>query len=160
MKVVCWDVQGAKKPHLRLEVGFITRTINPDILFMLETMVKEQNAESIITTLGFSHHERIPSTNHCGGIWCFWNPVNVDVTIITKDNRAIHCSVADMITNKHCILTAVYAPAQSAEKEVFWPHLQQLNESFTLPWCIIGDFDELLDSSNKIGGGPLLSNRT
>ena len=68
MKVVYWNVQGAKKPQLRLEVGFINHTIKPDILILLETMVNEQNADLIIRTLGFSHYERIPTDNHCGGI--------------------------------------------------------------------------------------------
>ena len=41
MKVVCWNVQGAKKPQLRVEVGFINRTIRPNILILLENMVNE-----------------------------------------------------------------------------------------------------------------------
>ena len=48
MKILCWNVQGAKKFQLRLEVGFINRIIRPDILILLEIMVNEQNAELII----------------------------------------------------------------------------------------------------------------
>jgi len=48
MKVVCWNVQGAKKSQLRLEVGFISHTIRLNILILLGTMVNEQNANMII----------------------------------------------------------------------------------------------------------------
>jgi len=48
MKVVYWNVQGAKKPQLRLEVGFINRTIRLDILILLATMVNEHNGDMII----------------------------------------------------------------------------------------------------------------
>jgi len=150
MKVVCWNVQGAKKPQLRLEVRFINRTIKPGILILLKTMVNAQNADLIIRTLGFSHYERIPTDNHCGGIWCLWNPVNVDITIITKDSRAIHCHVTDNGNNMHCMLTAIYALARSGDKDIFWQHLKQLNELITLPWCLMSDFNELLEFSDKV----------
>ena len=70
MKIVCWNVQGAKKSQLRLELGFINRPIRPDILILVETMVNEQNADLIIRNLGFSHFNTITTKNHCGGIWC------------------------------------------------------------------------------------------
>jgi len=59
MKIVCWNVQEVKKSQL--EVGFIIRTVRLDILILLETMVNEQNANLIITKLGFSHKE---------SLWC------------------------------------------------------------------------------------------
>ena len=70
MKVICWNVQGAKKYQFQQEVAFINRTIKPDILFLLETMVNEQNKKLIIRNLGFSQYDTIPTFNHGGGIWC------------------------------------------------------------------------------------------
>jgi len=35
-----------------MEVGFINRTIKPDILILTETMVNEGNTECIIKSLG------------------------------------------------------------------------------------------------------------
>jgi len=110
MKVVHWNIQGAKKPQLRLEVGFINRTIRPDILFLIETMVTKHHADQIIRTLGFSHYEKIPVENHFAGIWCLWNSINIDVTIMAKEPRAIHSHVMDKINTKQCLLTAIYAP--------------------------------------------------
>jgi len=154
MKVVSCNVQGAKKPQLQLEVGFINRTIRPGILILVETMVNEHNADLIIKTLGFSHYERIPTDNHCSGIWCLWNSINVDVTIIAKESRAIHCHVIHNVNNKQCMLIAIYAPGRSGHKDVFWRHLKQLNELINLPWCLIGDFNELLQFSDKVGVAP------
>ena len=79
-------------------------------------MVAEQNANLIISSLGFSHNERIPTVNHCDGIWCLWNPVNIDLTVVMKENRALHCYIVDNANNKQCTLTTVYAPAQSKDK--------------------------------------------
>jgi len=120
MKILCWNVQGAKKFQLRLEVGFINRIIRPDILILFETMVNDHNADSIIRNLGFSHYDMIPPENHSGGIWCLWNPINIYMSILAKESRPIHCHIKDNATNKQCISTTIYAPTQQHDKDAFW----------------------------------------
>ena len=46
-------------------------------------------------------------------------------------------------------------PAQLHEKHAFWDNLKSLNVSISLPWCILGDFNEMLHPSEKIGGTHL-----
>ena len=58
------------------------------------------------------------------------------------------------------MLSAVYAPAQERDKDDFWHHLNQLSTSISLPWCIIGDFNEMLCAYDKMGGAPLNTSRT
>ena len=100
-------------------MGFISRTIRPDILFLIETMVNEHHAYLIIRNLGFSYYERIPAENHYGRIWCLWNLLNVNVTIMATESKAIHCHVMDKINNKQCLLTTIYAPCRPRDKDVF-----------------------------------------
>ena len=69
MKITSWNVQGAKQSHFQQEVGFINRTIKPDILVLLETMVNECNATHIIKTLGYQIYDTIPPKSHARGIW-------------------------------------------------------------------------------------------
>jgi len=49
-------------------VEFINRTIKPDILILLETMVNDCNAERIVKTLGYQFYDTILTHNHAGGI--------------------------------------------------------------------------------------------
>ena len=60
----------------------------------------------------------------------------------------------DKVTSKQCMLTALYAPVRSRDKDIFCNNLKQLNMLITLPWCLIGDFNELLQPSDKVGGAP------
>jgi len=129
MKIICGNVQGAKESQLRHEVGFINRTIKPDILILLETLVNCQNIDFIIKQLGYSYYSAVPPVNHTGGIWLLWNDENVDVSIIAKETRIMHCLVLDKLTAKECLLSAVYAPAQESQKDDFWKHLKQLHNS-------------------------------
>jgi len=63
--------------------------------------------------------------------------------------------VMDLDVQKLCIISGVYAPAQLGQKESFWQHLADLNTVIDSPWCLIGDFNELEDSSEKRGGSSL-----
>ena len=159
MKIIIWNVQGAKKAQLQLEVGFLSRTINSDILILTETMVNEQNAQQIIRTLGFRNFDFILPQNHVGGIWLLWKDNNVDLDNIAKEHRAIHCSVFEKGTNKQCVVTTVYAPTQNHKKPAFWNYLKKLNESITLSWCILGDFNEMLHPFEKIEGTQVCSSQ-
>jgi len=53
MKIIYWNVQGAKKSELQHELGFINRTIKPNILLLLEPMFNQQNTDLIANKLGY-----------------------------------------------------------------------------------------------------------
>jgi len=160
MKILCWNVQGAKKPHFPQEVGYIKRTVNPDILILLETMVNDCTADRIVKSLGYQFYDTIPTFNQTGGIWVLWNTVNVDVTVMAKEDRVLPCVVYEKSTAKQVLLSAVYAPANPQDKDAFWAYLKKVSDTIDLPWCLIGDFNEMLLSSEKIGGTPLTVSKT
>jgi len=56
--------------------------------------------------------------------------------------------------------SAVYTPAQTQDKNAFCDYLKHLHDVIDLPWCLMGDFNEMLLSSNKIGGSPLKVSKT
>ena len=50
-------------------------------------------------------------------------------------------------------------PAQPIQKEPFWNHLMDLHHTFNLPWCLIGDSNELANPFKKRGGQVLAEAR-
>ena len=44
----------------------------------------------------------------------------------------------------NCIIFGIYVSAQLRDKDEFWNHLIELNNFRNLPWCLIGDFNEIL----------------
>ena len=67
----------------------------------------------------------------------------------------MHCMVLDKPTAKQCLVSAVYAPARESQKDEFWLHLKRLHDTIDQPWCILGDFNQKLHASKKVGGIPL-----
>jgi len=86
---------------------------------------------------------------------------NVEVSVIAKETRVLHCMVYEKSTSKQCVLSAVHAPTQNQEKKNdFWDHLKHFRDVIDLSWCLMGDFNEMLISFDKIGGSPLTISAT
>jgi len=159
MKILSWNVQGVKKELFSEELRFIQKSLQPDLVFLLETMVSEANTKRIIPHLGFPCYDFVNPINHSGGIWVLWNNTNIKASVLIKEDRAIHMLVFEYLTQSFSILSGIYAPAQANKKEGFWTHLRHLNEVIDMPWCIIGDFNELESPNDKKGGLPVMSSR-
>jgi len=67
--------------------------------------------------------------------------------------------VLDKPIAKQCLDSVVYAPARESQKDDFWLHLKHLHDTVDKPWCILGDFNEMLHASEKIGGILLTTSR-
>ena len=51
--------------------------------------------------------------------------------------------VHDTTNSLQSIISGIYAPTQQKEKDSFGTLLNETHKLFDLPWCIIGDFNEL-----------------
>ena len=50
------------------------------------------------------------------------------------------------------IISGISEPTQRREKDAFWNYLEELMEIFDLPWCLIRNFNELTNPTEKRGG--------
>jgi len=133
MKIISWNVQGAKRSQVLLELQFLKRTQKPNIVFLLETMVNEQNSLRILPRLGFEFYDFVIPNNHSGGLAVLWHNTNIRASILRKEQRAIHMLVHDLTTNQDSVISGIYAPAQPRDKDVFWHQLFSLHEIICLP---------------------------
>ena len=90
MKIIAWNVQGAKKSQITEEIKFIQKHHQPDLIFLTETMVNEEHTKRLISRLGFQFYDFSNPINHSGGIWVLWNTTNIKANVLLKDDRAIH----------------------------------------------------------------------
>ena len=91
MKILAWNVQGAKKRQLREEIRYLQKSQQPDLLFLIETMTSKETAKQILLQLGFDHYDFTLPVNHLGGIWVLWNKTNILANVLLKGDRAITC---------------------------------------------------------------------
>ena len=132
------------------EVKFLTRTQKPHMFFLLETMVNESNIRRILLQLGLEHFDFVLPVNHSGGITVLWNNGNIHASTLLKETRAIHMLIHDPVNAQNYIISGIYAVAQTRDKSVFWNHLVEPNNVIDLPWCLMGDFNEILCPNEKL----------
>jgi len=144
MKVFYWNIQGLKKAQAVPELKFLIKMHKPDILFIAETLVNEDHLLQILPSLGYYHFDYILPIQHSGGIAVLWNSDHVHVSILAKDERAVHVLAHDISLGKFSMLFGTYGLAQKKDKKGFWDKLLDMCPVVDLPWCIIGDFNELL----------------
>ena len=133
MKILSWNVQGAKRSQVLLELQFLRNTHRPDIVFLLETMINEHNSRRILPRFGFEYYDFVNPTNHSGGLAVLWHNTNLRASVLQKDPRAIHMLVHDLTTKQDSVISGIYAPAQPRDKDVFWHQLFSLHEIICLP---------------------------
>ena len=159
MKIIAWNICGLRKPQAVPEIKFLIKSQKLDILSLLETLVDDANSKKILPSLGFDDYTYVSPLNHLGGIAALWNNDKIHVSVLSKDTRSINLPVFDTYLQKNSLISYIYGPAQKWEKQQFWTQLHALNSMIDIPWCIIGDLNEIALPEDKIGGSLLLTNR-
>jgi hypothetical protein len=151
--ILSWNTRGLNKAGKAREVGSRLLGLKPHIAVLVETRVKKNKADNIKHKLrlsgkyldNYSHHEN-------GRIWLHWDDRIVDVRHISSSAQMIHCGLFD--TNGVFLywLTAIYAFNHLEQRKILWKELADIHQSQQGPWCLIGDFNNVLKATDRMGG--------
>ncbi|XVE98618.1 hypothetical protein REPUB_Repub03eG0122000 [Reevesia pubescens] len=75
------------------------------------------------------------------------------VDIVVVEDQLISLTINDAM-NRKWVLSAIYASLMPSVKDLFWNYLANLHTFDSLPWLLIGDFNQIRSSSEKQGGRP------
>ena len=77
----------------------------------------------------------------------------MSISIVRAHKQFIHTKLT-WTDGKECYFTAVYACPRRYERKVLWEEIHALAQSIQEPWMLAGDWNSILDSSEKKGGNP------
>ncbi|XP_026417160.1 uncharacterized protein LOC113312638 [Papaver somniferum] len=86
-----------------------------------------------------------------GRIWVGWNSREMSVKLIHFASQAIFLEVTTCRNLKFAI-TFIYGDNDSVRRVVLWKELLAFAGSYHLPWALLGDFNEILNSNERVGG--------
>ncbi|KAK1321249.1 hypothetical protein QJS10_CPA03g00837 [Acorus calamus] len=89
-----------------------------------------------------------------GRIWLCWDATYVHVQTLEESNQLLHCKVTHLISNCQSLYTFIYASNCYVERKTLWNHLTQISRTVVGPWTVGGDFNEVRNSHEKVGGRP------
>jgi hypothetical protein len=92
----------------------------------------------------------VDSVGRSGGLLLLWKK-NFNVIIQNYSRRHINAEINICANNLKWKLTGFYGHPNSAKRKESWDLLRHLSNLQPSPWVCIGDFNEIVDYSEKKG---------
>ncbi|XP_058783664.1 uncharacterized protein LOC131658381 [Vicia villosa] len=128
-------------------------TEGPDILVLVETRVKRNNACGIRNKLRVHDSYVDNYDNHYNGrIWLSWDSRKYDIKKVRTTDQLLHCGVYDSSGVFVYWLTAIYALNHLDKRKLLWCDIAGIHVNQTGPWCLIGDFNNVIKAQDRVGG--------
>lgn len=113
-------------------------------------LVQATKIEAIRVRLGYDSSFMVSSMGRRGGLAVFWKHP-FDCHIINYSQNFINLRVCQQ-GKPDWRLTCFFGYPDSSRRRNSWNLLRTLAMDNSLPWCIIGDFNDLLFNDDKRGG--------
>jgi hypothetical protein len=149
MCLIGWNCRGLGSPSAIPDLKYLARHYNPDLLFLSETLVHRSKIEALHYLLGFDFCFSVDCTGRSGGLALFWR-TSFNCQIANYSNNHISVDVSDSV---HGVwrFTGYYGYPEGGRRQAAWDFLKLLANQFAGPWCIMGDFNDIMDASEKRG---------
>ena len=97
----------------------------------------------------YTKYFSIPPVGCSGGLALLWKD-NVDINILESLSNLIDTEVT--FKGSSSFISFVYGAPAVENRSAFWNKLSQVGLGRDSPWLLSGDFNEILDNSEKVGG--------
>ncbi|XP_030969697.1 uncharacterized protein LOC115989974 [Quercus lobata] len=151
MSILSWNCRGLGNPWT---VNAFKRAWNkkaPIYVFLMEIkLITDQlNAKK----QGWTYNQGIAISfeGSSGGLALLWKP-DAKVYVKNFSRWFIDAHVVCETTGLTWKLTGFYGQLDTSKREETWTLLESLGQSNTLPWLCVGDYNEIVKCSEKLGG--------
>ena len=131
----------------------------PSIMVITETRVGDERAEKIIDGLPFDGFITTNTIGYVVGLWILCNKEDADFPLLANMEQEIHATLKVHASNLSWLFSAIYASPGLAERQILWSNIEEVGRLHSIPWLMIGDFNEVLCSKDKFGGNQVNMNR-
>ena len=143
------------KPSFCSTIRDLTNFHSPGIVVITETRICGSRAGEIIRFLPFDGIHTTDPIGYTRGIWLLWQKKMVGMDVLTTTKQEIHVVVKVINTPTSWLLSSIYGSPRFEERQVLWDNLCYVFVLHNLPWAIVGDFNDVLNGLEKLGGNPI-----
>lgn len=125
----------------------VTGSESTSFLFLCETKSSYSKMENLCSKLGFEDFLAVEPQGRSGGIALFWKFAG-SVTLLSLSKS--HIDVSLSCPGKcEWRLTGIYGEPDRSQRFKTWDLLTNLSRDADLPWCLVGDFNNVISQEEK-----------
>ena len=128
-------------------------------MVITETRIGDERAEKIIKGLPFDGFITTDTIGYVGGLWILWNKEGAEISLLANTEQEIHATLKVHASNLSRLFSAIYASPRQAERRILWSNIEEVGRLHSMPWLMIGDFNEVLCGEDKFEGKQININR-
>lgn len=122
-------------------------------MFLMETKLCSSKMEIIRTKVGFDNMFTVDCSGRSGGLALLWKK-ELNLTIVNHSRNFIDATINSVSSSSLWRYTGFYGCPERHRHVESWDLLKQLSLNNSLPWILMGDFNDLLSHGEKLGGAP------
>ncbi|XP_058755632.1 uncharacterized protein LOC131628842 [Vicia villosa] len=152
MKILSWNCRGVSNPRAVPNLRTLAHRHRPDIIFLSETLADSRKLERTRVSLKYESCLAVEVVGRSGGIAVLWNN-SMKCSVLNFSRNFINLLVQDDVRGEWR-LTCYYGFPERSKRRMAWSMIRELHGMSQLPWCILGDFNDLLSQNDKQGLHP------
>ncbi|XP_074346861.1 uncharacterized protein LOC141685668 [Apium graveolens] len=149
MNAISWNCRGLGNPRAIRALWNMVKSHKPNILFLMETLSYKERIKHLCDKMGFDNHWTVECVSRSGGIALFWKS-NVKCTVCNQGINFIDVQITN-VNEVKWRLTGFYGFPERARIRESWGLLKMLAGVSDLPWVVLGDFNDMVNISDKKG---------
>ncbi|CAN0926384.1 LINE-1 reverse transcriptase homolog [Linum grandiflorum] len=154
MIVMSWNYRGLGQPRSVQVLRELTEAHRPGVVIIIETLTNKQRMETIRAELKFDGCFAIDARGHSGGLCALWKDGG-SARVVHYGQNFIMMEITEAGRDSF-YLTGFYGYPHRSQRKASWDLLRSVHATVPDPWCCIGDYNNLLDASEKKGRHPHL----
>ncbi|XP_060963958.1 uncharacterized protein LOC115723947 [Cannabis sativa] len=150
MSCLSWNCRGLGNLRASQFLRDLVSQKKPNLLFLCETLCNKSSLESLRAQLGFEGCFVVEARGHSGGLALLWKEAS-EVVIQGFSFHHIDATV-QMVGLPPWRFTGIYGEPKRELRSQTWDLFRSLKNDSLLPWCLLGDMNNLGSHLEKKGG--------
>ncbi|XP_042964646.1 uncharacterized protein LOC122298864 [Carya illinoinensis] len=151
MNFISWNCRGFGNPQTIQDLCLMAKEKKANVIFLIEIMIKGGRLESMKRRLGMEGCLAVDPVGKKGGLVLFWR-YEEEVKIKNYSSWHINAEIREEGKGKSWLFTGIYGHPETGKRKLSWDLLRSFKPNEKTPWCVMGDFNEILFQNEKVGG--------